>query len=259
MYPNQQPVEYASVRDRVMGVGRELGHGLMHLLLPGCCHLCDQPLASPFSSLCPVCRDKILQDTETACPRCAGTIGPYAAVDGRCRHCRDEEYAFERVVRLGAYDGLLRDAVLRVKHAHNEGLAEILGELWAGNARAWQALTVDVIVPVPLFWWRRWQRGYNQSAAIARGLAAGLKVSVETHGIYRRRHTPLQTQQSAARRHDNVRGAFASGWRGRRLQGKSVLLVDDVMTTGATAHEAARALRALGVSRVIVAVLARAS
>jgi ComF family protein len=120
------------------------------------------------------------------------------------------------------------------------------------------ALNLDAVVPVPLHWVRRWQRGYNQSSAIAYGLASRLRLPFRPGWLRRTRNTPSQTKQTASGRRDNVRGAFAVPRR-VRLDGQTVLLVDDVMTTGATASEAARALRKAGAGRVAVAVLGRAS
>jgi ComF family protein len=150
------------------------------------------------------------------------------------------------------------DAVLKLKHHDGEGLAELLGKLWVGrDEQRFRSFGVDVVVPVPLHWFRRWRRGHNQSAAIARGLASCLQIPCFPSWLRRLRNTPAQTTQSPAGRRENVRGAFRARRRAR-LKGKSVLLVDDVMTTGATANEAARALRAAGATRVTVAVLARA-
>ena len=114
-----------------------------------------------------------------------------------------------------------------------------------------------MLVPVPLHWRRRWLRGYNQSEALAHGLAARLRLPCGSCGLRRIRATPMQTSQTLAGRRDNVRGAFAAA-PNVRTAGKTVLLVDDVMTTGATASEAARALKAAGARRVVVAVLTRA-
>jgi predicted amidophosphoribosyltransferase len=109
----------------------------------------------------------------------------------------------------------------------------------------------------PLHWWRHWQRGHNQSEALARALARRLGVPCRPRWLRRVRHTPRQTQQPPSARADNVRGAFRAR-RGAPLAGTTVLLVDDVLTTGSTASEAARALRAAGAGRVVVAVLGRA-
>jgi ComF family protein len=244
--------------DRLTSLGRHLLIGVQDLIYPGCCLLCGQPLAAEQNHFCSPCRQEIFRDPSPTCPRCAGTIGPFAVLDGRCAACRNESFAFEKVLRLGRYDGLLREVILRLKNQHGEGLAELLGECWAeAAAEHFTSLHFDAIVPVPLHWLRRWQRGYNQSAALCRGLATCLRVPCHTSWLRRVRHTPQQTKQTAAGRKANVRGAFRAR-AGAPLSGRSVLLVDDVMTTGATASEAARALRAGGASRVVVAVLARA-
>jgi ComF family protein len=234
-----------------------LGRGLAHLLVPGCCHACGEPLPPDVDQFCPPCRAALFTDPFATCPRCAATVGPHAVTDGRCRLCRDESFGFERVLRLGLYDGALRELVLRVKHAENENLAELVAELWAEQAAdAFRALSVQAVVPVPLHWRRRWTRGYNQAAAIAYGLAHRLALPREPGWLRRLRHTPTQTAQSLSGRRENVRGAFQAA---RSVGGKAILLVDDVMTTGATADEASRALRRAGAARVCVAVLARAT
>ncbi len=235
--------------------GRQLGRGLLHLIYPPCCHFCGRPLTAdgPF---CVSCRNAFFTDASAACPRCAATVGPFAVIDGRCIHCRDEAFFFDAALRLGPYDGLLREAVLRMKHHAGEGMAELFGEQWAGRAAPlFHDLGVEAVTPVPLHWRRRWNRGYNQSEALAHGLAARLRLPCRPSWLRRTRATPMQTSQTLAGRRENVRGAFAAALPPRR---RTILLVDDVMTTGATASEAARALRTAGAARVVVAVLARA-
>ncbi len=244
--------------DHLTNLGRHIVIGARHLIYPACCLLCGQPLATEQTHFCSLCRGDLLKDPEATCPRCAGTIGPFAANDGRCHSCRNEPFAFEQVLRLGRYEGLLREVILHLKNQRGEGLAELLGEYWAEEkAACFRELHLDALVPVPLHWLRRWQRGYNQSAALCRGLAMRLGVPYQTSWLRRVRNTPRQTSQSPAARKVNMRGAFRAR-AGMPLHGQSILLVDDVMTTGATASEAARALRAAGAGRVIVAVLARA-
>ncbi len=238
--------------------GRELGAGLLHLLLPACCHVCSVSLPPPHARLCDRCRADILTDPSPSCPRCASTVGPFVVPTERCLLCRNVSFAFERVLRLGPYQGRLQEVVLRLKHRTNEGLAEMLGEWWVDSARErFIALGVDCVVPVPLHWRRRWQRGYNQSGALAFGLATGLGVPLHKWWVKRIRHTADQKALSATARKENVRGAFQVRPTAA-VTGHSILLVDDVMTTGATAHEAARVLCAAGAKRVLVAALARA-
>jgi ComF family protein len=236
---------------------RSLLHGAVELLYPARCLLCHELRGPEHAPFCAACWQALFTDSLPCCPRCAATVGPFAAHDGRCVHCRHEALPFDAVVRLGAYEGRLRDVVLRLKHRSGEGLAEVLGQRWGAEQRARLAgLGADRVVPVPLHWWRRWRRGYNQAAALAYGLGQALDLPCQRWWLRRVRPTPPQTSQSGAARLDNVRGAFQAR-RGATLRGRTVLLVDDVMTTGATVTEAARALRDAGAARVVVAVLAR--
>jgi ComF family protein len=145
-----------------------------------------------------------------------------------------------------------------MKSSDGEALAEMLGrvfcEVAGGRIRT---LGVDTVVPVPAHWRRQWSRGYNQAAAIAREIATGLGARFESRLLRRVRHTAQQLLLTATARRENVRGVFRVR-RGASPGGKRILLVDDVMTTGSTASEAARTLRAAGAEWVVVAVLARA-
>jgi ComF family protein len=234
---------------------RAILQGLLHLVYPGACHACDAPLPPGAGPFCDPCRDS-LPSHHPQCPRCAGTVGPFAEVADGCLYCRGTSFPFDTAVSFGPYAGRLREIVLRMKHSSGEGLAEVVGEFWAGSDEArLRALAADVVVPVPLHWRRRWRRGYNQSEALARPLAARLGLPLRPSWLRRVRHTPEQKALSLAEKRENLRGAFRG--RGAGPRGRAVLLVDDVLTTGSTAAEAARALRQAGARRVAVAVLAR--
>jgi ComF family protein len=238
-------------------VGREVGQGILQLLYPGACAVCRRPLPPDQADFCEACAMALTTDAHSTCPRCAGTIGPFSHFDERCPSCRPHPFHFERVVRLGQYDGLLRAVILRLKHSGGEALAEKLGGLWARHSQVCLGdLGSDVVVAVPLHWRRRWARGYNPSETLARALAGRLRLPYVPGWLRRTRNTPRQVEQSPSARRDNVRNAFSAAFRAE-LRGKSVLLVDDVLTTGSTASEAARALRGAGAPRVCVAVLAR--
>ena len=237
-------------------LGRELGQGLLALLYPGVCAGCGRSLDPDESHFCGSCRAALTADPHPACPRCASSVGPYAFVDGGCSRCRNDVFYFEGALRLGPYEGLLRDLVLRMKHSPGEMLAELVGGLWAEQAEArLRALAADLVIPVPLHWRRRLSRGYNQSAALARVLAGRLGLPCRPGWLRRTRFTPNQSQQPASERRDNVRGVFAARPR-PDLRGRTILLVDDVLTTGSTASEAARALKSAGAAKIWVAVLA---
>jgi predicted amidophosphoribosyltransferase len=147
--------------------------------------------------------------------------------------------------------------VLRAKHRSGEGLSEVLGELWAEQAGpALLAIRPDLVVPIPSHWWRRFLRGHEHTVALARGLAHRLNLPLVTSCLRRRRATARQAHLPPSARRDNVRGAFSSH-SPKLILGKTILIVDDVLTTGWTASEAARALRNAGASQVVVAILAR--
>ena len=240
-----------------MSLAKDLAQGLLHLVYPGICPVCDAPVPPGEPFPCAACRAALTQDPHECCPRCATTIGPFALVEGGCSSCRDTSLHFEQVIRLGPYEGLLRDSVLRLKHARGEALAELLGSLWLAHQGArLREVNADIVVPVPLHWWRSWRRGYNQSRTLAAALAHGLRIPLRARSLARIRATPAQTEQTPAGRRENVRGAFRVRTPSD-IRGKAVLLVDDVLTTGSTCNEAARALRAAGATRVAVAVLAK--
>ena len=137
----------------LIDTGREFRDGLLHLVVPACCHVCGDPLPAPKTDLCQTCGDAILQNRSPCCPHCAATVGPFAAPADSCNLCRTASFAFEKVIRLGPYEGRLQEVVLRMKHRWNEGLAEQVGEWWAEAAgEEFVSLAVDCVVPVPLHW-----------------------------------------------------------------------------------------------------------
>ena len=238
----------------------EFARGIAQLIYPNACLLCGEPEADPGGfrhGLCSTCQRAVTDDPSETCPRCAATVGPHTDVSNGCAACRDQSFRFAQTFRLGAYDGALREAVLRMKSAPGEGLAEMMGRVAADRLAAKLATAmVGVVVPVPLHWWRRWTRGYNQSAAVGREVAAALNLPFEERWLRRTKWTPQAAQPSATARRENIRGAFAVTSRAS-FAGARVLLVDDVMTTGSTAGEAAREMHNAGADHVAVLVLAR--
>ena len=237
----------------------DLVRGVGQLLYPNSCLICATPESDgdPLRhGLCSACRGAIASDPWEVCPRCAATVGPFTDTSAGCPACSGQSFPFERAFRLGPYDGPLREGILHTKSAAGEPLAEMLGRVFAeSRGPAVLSVGVEVVVPVPLHWRRRWSRGYNQADAVARELAAGIGLPHEA-ALRRVKPGVQHAQPSASARRENIRGAFAAR-RGARLAGRAVLLVDDVMTTGSTAAEAARVLREAGAARVVVAVLAR--
>jgi ComF family protein len=238
-------------------VFRTLGEGLLQLVYPAVCHTCLQAIGSSDSPFCERCRFALETDCFAACWRCASTIGPHENVMDGCSYCRTSSLHFSRAVRLGTYEGLLREVILRLKTQAGETLAWPIGKLLAQRCAA--RLTVsslDAAVAVPLHWRRRLSRGYNQSEAIARSAACHLRLPYLPDGLARSRHTEPQVGQSAVKRRTNVIGSFVAP-QPAKIRGKRLLLVDDVLTTSSTVDEAAKTLRQAGAAEVQVAVLAQ--
>ena len=239
---------------------KDVARGVAQLLLPNACLICDAPESDREDfrhGLCNECHDMVTRDPHLICPRCARTVGPHTDTARGCAACRGVSLGFESAVRLGPYEGRLRDATLRMKDAPGEGLADAMGRAFAGIAcPALRTAGIELVVPVPLHWRRRWVRGYNQAGAVAREFAPGLNAEFAPRVLRRVRYSPQHLQPTAAARRENVKGAFRVS-RGARVEGRCVLLVDDVMTTGSTAAEAAKTLKEAGARRVLVAVLAR--
>jgi len=235
---------------------RMLRDGFLQLVYPNVCWVCEQLRAELAQGICPGCAEALVHDPHPACPRCAGSVGPFVNLEDGCPHCRGENFAFDETVRVGPYQGVLRATILRMKSRAGADLTEVIGALWARHAQMrLRDLRPHVVAPVPLHWTRRWRRGFNQSELLASALAGAVGAPCRNGMLRRTRPTPPQTQQTPAERRTNVRNAFRTP-AGLALTGQTVLLVDDVLTTGATAHEAARALRQAGAGKIIVAVLA---
>ncbi len=226
------------------------------LLWPRECLSCQQ-LVEPSAAvcLCQRCVSSALAPLLPYCHRCGSTIGLYSSPAG-CLNCRNESYNFATVTRLGVYDGLLREWILRCKNTSEATLAEVLGQLFGHREQErLLACQPEVIVPVPLHWKRYWGRKHNQAAGIASGLGQILGIPVRSAALKRIHDTPRQTFVTPAQRRTNLLGAFRVS-QARQVQNKRVLLVDDVLTTGATANAAATAIRTVGAAQVDVAVLA---
>jgi ComF family protein len=234
----------------------DLARGVIQLVYPAVCAGCETVVADPAADFCPDCLREITDDPHHTCPRCTSTVGEFADVTAGCPRCRGDRLRFDAALRLGPYDGRLRDLILGMKHRPGEALAEAVGRVWAEHhADRFRALGVGVVIPVPLHWWRRFRRGYNQAETVAAAVAAVLAVEHRPRWLRRVRATKSQVGLSDSERRTNIRGAFRAA-RTARLAGATVLLVDDVLTTGATASEAAGALKAAGARSVYAAVLA---
>ena len=195
-------------------------------------------------------------------PVCDGCGAPFAYDPGplgadRCPACLARPHRFARARAACLYDDASRDLILKFKHGDRLEFAGLFA-LWLGRAAAPLLAEAEAVVPAPLHRWRLLARRCNQAAEIARPLARRAGVAYLPDALVRVRATPSQGGRSARARRLNVRGAFAvPPARAEQVRGRRILLVDDVLTTGATADACARALLQAGAAAVDLAVIAR--
>ena len=229
---------------------------VLNAVLPPRCLSCGD-VVEDLGTLCGECW-KGLTLLSAPCCACCGFPFPYAVAEGTlCVACTRAHPAFDRARAVFRYDDGSRSMVLGFKHADETHAAPYYGR-WLARAGAELLADADLIAPVPLHRWRLLARRYNQSALLAAAVAGSTQGRLAVDLLQRRRHTPRQGRLSPPARRRNVQGAFAlrPRWKAE-LPGKRVLLVDDVLTTGATVEECARVLRRHGAAGVDVLTLAR--
>lgn len=221
------------------------------VFFPPACAACDAVLPAP-GAFCDACRALVLDVGPLTCRRC-GEPGRFPE-DG-CERCRAVPPPFWRAWAPFEHDGAMARAVHRLKYEDRPDLSRPLGRLLAEAARDVLHEMPGVLVPVPLHPSRFRERKFDQATLLAVALAEVTGRDVQETWLARTRATMRQVGLSDTAREENVAGAFAAS---DAVRGKDVVLVDDVLTTGATAREAARALLAAGAGRVCVLTLARA-
>jgi ComF family protein len=232
-----------------MAVPRALGV-LADVLLPPLCVHCGEPLSTARPGVCRWCR-ATLRPLAAGCRRCSL---PLPGTPADCGRCRDWPPGLTAVAAV-RYAGAAESIAHALKYRGWTHLADLCAAAMV-DALGDRAAGLGVLVPVPLHPARLAERGFNQAELLAAPCAARWRLPVLGRALVRTRPTPPQTDLDAAARRANVRNAFAVP-RPAEVQGRRLLLVDDVLTTGATADAAAQALRAAGAAAVGVLALAR--
>ena len=232
---------------------------LVDLVFPPRCPLCGDPLAAQ-GGLCLECWSKLVIPGEPACVLCQRPLGEAFGGEGEgmtCAPCLAEPPRHAGITAATLYTAASRDLVLAFKHGRRVTLGDLLGRLIAARLAGLEGEWL--VVPVPLHRWRLWRRGFNQSALLARTIAAaaaGRALAVDA--LVRTKPTPSLGGLGRNERARVLSGSIAVNPRWReRLKGAQVLLVDDVMTSGATTDACLRALRRAKAGSVRIACFAR--
>lgn len=240
---------------------RTIAGALSSVLFPAPCRICDELLTSASRiSICDRCLSGFERITEPMCQCCGRPfISPHAAdaIQPLCRLCRIGAYAFDRARSYGVYDEALSAAVVLLKYEGVQPLGDWfagrLAELVQQHAKDWR---VDLVVPVPLHAGRLRERGYNQAELIAKPLAKQLGLRFGSYLLVRTKPRPAQLILSRTERWTSVRGAYATRERAQ-VDNLRILLVDDVLTTGATLDACCRALKKAGAAAIFAVTMAR--
>ncbi|MCB1841394.1 MAG: ComF family protein [Halioglobus sp.] len=234
-----------------------LGNRLLNGLFPQCCALCGFASDSHLP-LCAGCKADLALNTH-ACLRCAIPLPPMAGPDAEartCGTCLQQPPAFARAIAPWIYEEHLAHLIQRWKYRSERWLTPLLSSLLAESGAS--PHNVDLLVPVPMHWRRRWHRGYNQSELLAHQLLRNspgfAHARVDTALTRRNRATRAQSGMRAGERRANLRGAFTVM---RPCDNLRIAIVDDVLTTGATAATIATEIAAAGAARIELWCLAR--
>lgn len=263
------PVATSLARTCKEAVRRGVNVGV-DLCFPPRCAMCLHDLPeSPADDvlLCDACRTALVPNAaQPRCRSCGASLESPAAETAstiqltagrRCRRCRRSKFRFDGVVCLGGYADEMRHAILRMKRPEKQTLtAAVAALLWQVRHHQLTEIGADCVIPVPMHWTRRLLRGSNSAETLGHILARRMRIPCFERALYFRRKVSLQSGLSQSSRIANVRGALAVR-AGYDLSGARVLLVDDVLTTGATCNEAARRLIQAKAAGVTVAVGAR--
>ena len=219
---------------------------------PGCGIIVEMPAA-----VCGACWSAIAFIAEPLCERCGRPFEFIVAERSVCGRCLADPPVFGRARAVALYDDASRGLILKFKHGDGLHLAPLFGA-WLSRAGSGLLAEADVVVPVPLHRVRLFSRRYNQAAILALDIGRRVNLPVDVMGLIRARRTPSQGTRTRAGRERNVRGAFTVAREcAARLSGKRVLLIDDVLTSGATANACARVLLRSGAAHVDVLTIAR--
>lgn len=230
----------------------DLWSGLLDLVYPPKCLVCGDMQPKYF---CEECLKQVVYIQPPVCSNCGAPRDPN---ESRCRECHGVEFCFNAASAVGVYDGVLKEAIHQFKYSGHRVMGPILGELLVDylHAHRGMLLHTNCVIPVPIHHSRERQRGFNQSDILAAEIGRAFSLPVLPSVLVRTIPTHPQVDLPIDKRRNNVERAFKVR-REDAVSGRSILLVDDVFTTGSTVDSAASALRDAGASYIHVLTLAR--
>lgn len=240
---------------------REVGGAVVDFLYPPVCPLCYDRLERHDETVCHACRTALALRPEWRCPKCGGAgLGDAPPAGRRCRLCPPEGALWRGALSVSAYHDRAARCVQLFKYNRRLEMGELMARLM--NQHLAEPIAhlhgrIDRVAPVPLHWMRRLMRGFNQSDLLGRELSRAYRLQYEPKLLARTRFTKRQALVPRERRAENVKGAFSLR-RGVNVRDEGILIVDDVVTSGETVNECARALLDAGAREVWVASFARA-
>ncbi len=228
-------------------------NGVTDLLFPRRCPICEEPVMPKGKLICPECIRAIHFIREPACKICGREIGD--AEEELCSNCKRHRFSFEYGYSLMSYSDVVSRSITRIKYTGAKEYLDFYGHmairLYGDRIKA---MGVDAIVPVPVHKSRLKKRGYNQAAVLAEIMGRELHIPVYEDALYRNKKTAALKELNAAERLKNLSSAFFAGEIPKDM--RSVLLVDDIFTTGATLEATSRCLKRVGVERIYCFTLA---
>jgi ComF family protein len=237
---------------------RSFGEKFLRFLLPSQCHCCEKFLEEDRQGICPDCLSKIRWIEPPFCTLCGVPFASGEIKNHPCGACMTREKYFTMARALGYYEGPLREAIHRWKYEEKSYLTSFFGEKLAeGFHRYWDSRSFDLLIPVPLHLKRLRERGFNQALLLVKELSRRTRIPYSKRLLQKRIPTTPQVNLSGGEREKRVRGSFHVQ-RDEEIKGKSILLVDDVYTTGATVNECSKVLLMAEAERVDVLTLAHA-
>ena len=236
-----------------------IAHTLREMLYPSYCLLCRRRIAASeiTDSICASCVGAIKPNIPPFCPRCGRNAARPDHSGNFCKACQNARYYFDRAWAGYAYEGTIKEMVHNFKYKNKINLGKHLCRLLIDFVREYHLPLngCDCVIPVPLSQAKLREREFNQAQILAGAVSDYFGINLLSDALRRARNTASQTGLDRQKRRQNVKGAFALK-NASAVKEKTILLIDDVLTTGATASEAAKTLKSAGANSVFVLTVA---